>query len=189
VGSSGFRVAATLNYRPGEVICEVGSEREEGSTSFLACVAPVVSIDVDPAASARAGLIANVAAICGRAEDVARDWGDRVGRPVRFAWLDGHDWPYDHHRDEDYEWQRAEYEARGQEWTQAASRASHLEIADGLRPWFAPGAIAAFDDTWYEAGEYRGKGGAAVPLLLRHGFALVGVGDIYHGLAVLRAPG
>jgi hypothetical protein len=165
LGSSGFQLAADLQYLPGEVILEVGADRDEGSTPFLAGVGPlVVSVDADPGACVRVGYLDNVQPMQGLAEEVLVGWDT----PIRFAWLDGHDWPYD---GPDYPpgcWdeQERQYRARGQDYSKAASQASHLRIAELVADNIVPGGIIAFDDTWRSGSGWDGKGGTAVPYLL-----------------------
>lgn len=218
MGTSGYRRATTVWFQPGWVIVEVGFERdsggegsggedEGGSTTFLAGVGPPVHVfDVDPAQVQRARELdagrGIITAHLGRAEDALRGWQ----LPVGFAWLDGHDWPYQHAPVGTWDAQEREYLARGQEYSREASRASHLEVARLLQPHVPVGGVVAFDDTWELpspldptpgpaltgaqalTGEraWNGKGGAAVDYLLRCGFEVVETGDIYHGLTVTR---
>jgi hypothetical protein len=182
MGSSGFHCVSRVKFEEGEVILEVGSTREEGSTGYLARFAPVITIDPDEGAYNRAADIPNVTAVNDLAENVLARW---TGTPIRFAWLDGHDFPYSHHPDSDWEGQRQQYIARGQAYSQEASRESHLIISRYLMQYVPIGGIIAFDDTWLD-NDFDGKGGTAIPVLLANGFDLEEVGDIYHGLAVLR---
>lgn len=139
MGTTGYMYAAAVVFREGEVILEVGGGE---STRYLAMTGPpVVSVDVDHMAWTRARQIRNVEAHYGLAEDVLRGWT----RPIGFAWLDGHDWPYTGNPEHYYDHQRDGYERRGQEYSQEASRQSHLTITrlivEHLR-------VVAFDDTW-----------------------------------------
>lgn len=173
MGSGGYAAARWLDYQPGEVILEVGADRDEGSTPWLAQFGAsvgvsVVVVDVDQAACDRINDLFNVRAICGLAEQVLQDWA----QPIRFAWLDGHDWPYEGPEYPPGCWdnQRDEYLARGQEYSQAASQASHLRIAELIADRVVLGGVVAFDDTWWLGQDWDGKGGTAVPYLLNRGF-------------------
>lgn len=181
-----------VELQDGEVIFEVGSSREEGSTGYLAKFARVISVDIDPNATARVRDIPNVSAINDLAENVIARW---TGTPIRFAWLDGHDWPYSHHPDSDWEGQRRDYTARGQAYSQQASQMSHLEITMHLAGYVPKGGIIAYDDTWHgitaieepRDEEWSGKGGTAVPWLIKQdGWILEQAGDIYDGLVIMR---
>lgn len=165
MGSWGYTLAAGLEYQPGEVILEVGADRDEGSTPFLAKIGPpVVVVDVDPWACMRVRGLGNVVALHGLAEQVLVGFPN----PIRFAWLDGHDWPYDGPEYPPGCWdeQERQYRERGQEYSQAASQASHLRIAELIAGSVVRGGIVAFDDTWQTGDGWDGKGGTAVPHLL-----------------------
>lgn len=141
MGTTGYRHAEVVTYRPDEVILEVGSG-DGVSTSYLATVGPpVVTIDVERSSYERVAALPNVDAYHGYAEDVLLDWN----RPIGFAWLDGYDWPYTGNTDEYYVEQYCRYSRRGYTLSQTESRRSHLDvvelIADHTR-------VIAFDDTW-----------------------------------------
>lgn len=197
VGTDGYTHAYDVDYSVGAVILEVGATRDSdgaidgGSTAFLTTVGPPVHvIDVDPTQVERVRYLTNVTTHVGLAEDVLTTWT----LPVGFAWLDGHDWPYEHAPLGTWDAQEREYLARGQAYSREASRASHLAIVELLEPHVVTGGIVAFDDTWILPSVldptpppgWNGKGGAAVPYLLNHGFTVIEQGDIYHGCVVLR---
>lgn len=199
MGSRAYTIAGTLTYEPGDVILEVGSERGEGSTAYLASVGPVVwTIDVDPDRLSLIEVAArtrNVNGIMARAEDWLRHWVDvdpDGPHPIRFAWLDGHDWPYDGQSvAEAADYERL-YRSRGQVYSRAASALSHRRIAEAIAGYVPPGGVIAIDDTWVDVTpdgvlHSTGKGGTAVPWLLTEGFELdpdLQVADC----AVLRRP-
>lgn len=194
MGTNGYQRAADIHYPPGAVILEVGVERDsvdEGSTTFLARVGPEVHVvDVEQTQVERARAIPNVVAYWGRAEEVLLNWT----LPIGFAWLDGHDWPYQHAPAGMWDAQESEYLARGQAYSRDASLISHLAIAKLIEPYVVLGGVVAFDDTWElpsvldptPAPGWNGKGGTAVPYLLERGFVVEETGDIYHGLVLLR---
>lgn len=193
VGTQGYKLAAGVAYTPDSVILEVGVERDSdgtGSTTFLASVGPrVFVIDVDEEQFKRACSIDNVVPLLGLAESVLRTWTV----PIGFAWLDGHDWPYEHAPAGMWDAQEREYHERHQAYSRDASRASHLTIAKLIAPHVIPGGVVAFDDTWRlpsvldptPGPGWNGKGGAAVPYLLEQGFTIINSGDIHHGHVVM----
>jgi len=139
LGTTGFNYAGAVRYRPDEVILEVGSGE---STFHLAEVgSPVVTIDVNAVTANWVSTLDNVEVRHGRAEDVLRDWN----RPIGFAWLDGHDWPYTGNLPGYYHDQRVHYESTGLPYSQDASRRSHLAVA---RLIVDHARVIAFDDTW-----------------------------------------
>lgn len=194
MGTHAYQLAATVRYPDDAVILEVGVERDSdghGSTTFLAGVGPRVHvIDVDPGQVARAREIPNVTAHLGLAETVLRSWI----APIGFAWLDGHDWPYQHAPAGMWDAQEREYHERDQAYSREASRESHLVVARLIAEHVVPGGLVVFDDTWAlpsvldptPGPGWNGKGGAAVPYLLENGFELVVYGDIHYGHVVTR---
>jgi hypothetical protein len=96
VGSGAYRRAADLTYEPGDCILEIGAERGEGSSTFLAKIAvdhgiKLISIDPDPH---RAHGYTGDELIQARAEDALSNWD---GPHPRFVYADGADWPYSWH--------------------------------------------------------------------------------------------
>lgn len=168
VGSASYTIAGALTYRPGDCILEVGTERGEGSTAYLREFAQqrgaeFVTVDPDPER-------AQFGAVSARAEDYLEDW--QHGH-IRFAYLDGFDWPYSWHLSDpqamrDYS---AQYAAWGAEFSQEASAESHLAIARHLCRLGAD--VIVLDDTWFSPRGWQGKGGTAVPYLIGNGFYVV----------------
>jgi hypothetical protein len=175
VGSHAYEYASQLSYQPDDCLLEVGSG--PASSAYLAELASqtkvaFVSVDVDPVVSEYAARHASATAVTARAEDVLRDW--HAPPWVRFAWLDGYDWPYEFFAGT--AGQRAAYASRGEQITQAASAASHLAIVQCLHPLTRPNAVVALDDTWLldEPGAVAdGKGKTAVPYLTSLGWRVL----------------
>lgn len=194
MGTYAYQLARTVKYPEGAVILEVGVERDSegtGSTTFLADVGPLVYvIDADPEQFKRACMIPNVVPFLGLAEDVLRTWS----APIGFAWLDGHDWPYEHAPAGMWDAQEREYHERHQAYSREASRASHLTVAQLIASHVVPGGLVVLDDTWAlpsvldptPGPGWNGKGGAAVPYLLDNGFEVLTYGDIRYGHVVTR---
>jgi hypothetical protein len=194
VGTNGYQRAADVAYTPDSVILEFGVERDSdgnGSTTFLSRVGPRVHVvDIDFGQVARARQLSNVTAYFGPAEEILVGWDI----PIGFAWLDGHDWPYEHAPVGMWDAQEREYLARGQAYSREASRASHLAVAQLIEAHVIPGGVVILDDTWElpsvldptPGPGWNGKGGTAVPFLLTRGFTVEESGDIYHGFVALR---
>lgn len=194
MGTYAYQLATAVKYPDEAVILEVGVERDSdgaGSTTFLAGVGPRVHvIDVDPSQVERAREIPNVSAYLGSAEQVLRDWDT----PIGFAWLDGHDWPYEHAPAGMWTAQAREYHARNQAYSREASRESHLAVAQLIAPHVVSGGLVVFDDTWRlpsvldptPGPGWNGKGGTAVPYLLENGFEVLTYGGIHYGHVVTR---
>lgn len=177
MGSQAYHVAALLQYGADDCILEIGAQRGEGSTAFLAQIAievdvPLYSIDPDP--RRREEYPAGGTLITGKAEDVLAHW-DR--EHPRFTYADGADWPYSWNLDKPKE--MAEYNDLYSQWggelSQQYSARAHLAAANQLHRLSRPGDIVLFDDTWshQDLGVWIGKGMTAVPLLLLYGWRLV----------------
>lgn len=169
MGSKAYRIAGDLTYEPRDVILEVGTDGGEGSTAYFASLAVTrdldfVSIDPDPD---------RTPTIVAKAEDVLVTW-DRG--PIRFAYLDGADWPYSWHFADPQLMQsyNERYARWGGELSQGYSADSHLQIVKLLSDLCTPEASILFDDTWYEPriANWWGKGMTAVPYLQDHGWTL-----------------
>lgn len=177
MGSSAYRIADEIDYERGQCLLEVGAERGEGSTAFLVDVAQrkgmqLFSIDPDPDALDRVGNL-KTHLIIDQAENVLSDW--QFNR-IRFAWIDGADWPYSWHERPDGEHHQAWLAQRevakrwGGDVTREFSATSHLKIAKYLRGCVAYDAHVIFDDTWWQprSERWQGKGMYAVPYLVQH---------------------
>lgn len=167
------------SFGPGECAIEIGSERGEGSTAYLAAYcqslgAPFLSVDFSKGAYERARVISGVTAFCEKAERFLTETLPALGLKVRFAYLDNFDWIWK--ACEGAAWiqdQIEGYAAMGLTMNNANSQEAHLRQSELLLPYFAVGAVILFDDTWQRPDrEFDGKGGTAVPFLLRQGFQL-----------------
>ncbi len=162
-----------------ECLLEIGSSQtyDAGSTGYLAEAARhygrlLYSIDVDQDASKRAH-DAGAIAYHDNAEHILWRWQIPPFPWVRFAWIDGWDWPYSWLTPEHRNWavQQAKYAALGMEITEEASARSHLIIAKHLHDITHDKSLVIFDDTWLGTESnpgWHGKGQSGVPWLLRH---------------------
>ena len=159
-------------------LVEVGTTREklpgQGSTVALAALAaelglPFITIDVDPANTeqARADLAPypGAEAVTARGEDFLRSFD----KPVVAAYLDAFD--IQHGKHSAYRIDRYRL-LLGTEITNEGASAMHLACAEALVPRMVPGGLIVIDDTWVDRDGYAGKGGTAVPALLRKGFLI-----------------
>lgn len=151
------------------LVIEVGTERGGGSTATIGHWANehgyrFVSIDVDPS---QRGSLDGVEYVTALAEDYLADLTPECN--LRFAYLDGFDWPYPESilSRRELEIYERMYEHLDLHLTAAASQQSHLDIARHLDRLMPAGTIV-FDDTWFDQDQrtWDGKGGTAVPFLL-----------------------
>jgi len=158
----------------GSLMFEVGSERGGGSTELLAawareCGAIFISVDIDPA-QAIAGPTGVIHAVSSAEEFTSALVPDCE---LRFAYLDGFDWPYPPEILDPGElrWYEQHYASLGLALTAVNSQASHLAVAREIHRVTYEGAVVVFDDTWKHE-EWDGKGGTAVPFLLENGWVI-----------------
>ena len=187
MGARAYRLLAEYEPDPGAVV-EVGSERGEGSTAWLAAWARshrcrFYSADIDPDTHARARQLTDGARLCEGATLIRRL------ALVSVAYLDGFDWTPD-----DPFFQIDGYVARyrelGYELTNANAQAAMLEEAQETADRATRRCAVICDDTWQTGpAAWDGKGGRAVPYLLDHGFrqvAQAGPGGDSLGFVMVR---
>ncbi len=165
MGGHGFVLADTVEFNPGEIIFEAGSEfTRESSTSYLMRVAAARGVD----------FVSSDRFTDGRdAVDFLRyGWPDEKRR-IKFAYLDSWDWPYSNMDRNHLADAVARYAGMGLELTEDASAGHHYHLAKEVHRLSAPDAMIVFDDTWIEEGGIPdGKGRDAVPWLISHGWTL-----------------
>lgn len=156
---------------PGCLI-EIGSERGEGSTAFLADYAQqhglrFLTADIDPASHAAAAKITTGARLMS-----GRDLLKRLRSKVSVAYMDGFDWiPEGLEREDWIQEQRDRYRQLGYELENRNSRNEHLAEAQLIARRATERCVVICDDTWRN-GDWHGKGGLAVPYLLTQGFTV-----------------
>lgn len=164
--------------RPGTVI-EIGTTREklpgQGSTVILAGLAarlglPFMTVDMDPANTEQA--LADLAGIPGARAVTAKgeDFIATIDQPILAAYLDAFDIQHGQHSEYRIDRYR---QFLGTEITNEAAAQMHLACAEALVPRLMPGGLIVIDDTWMEGERFAGKGGTAVPALLRRRFKIV----------------
>lgn len=172
MGARAYRYLSLYEPAPGCLI-EIGSERGEGSTEFLAAYAELHSLrfyttDIDPDAYEAAKRLTDGASL-GSGEDMLI----HLDGPISVAYMDGFDWIPRHHESEP--WiadQRARYTQLGFELNNEICQQTHLREAQLIAKRATNRCVVIVDDTWTEA-NWTGKGGLAVPYLLDHGFTVV----------------
>lgn len=166
-------------------VVEIGADSpifQEGSTPFFAHFCreqklPFYSIDFDVQAYNRIKEVEGVRAFNMKGEDFLRNEFPTFGQKIAFAYLDNYDWIYDRHHSSPPVWMdrmRNGYEKYGYDLNNEKSQESHLLQAIEVERLKADVCVVIFDDTWQEEdGTFNGKGGAALPYLLSHGFELL----------------
>jgi hypothetical protein len=196
-GASAYHLLSDLADELDSVgaIVEVGSDRGEGSTSFLSALAnrthrPFFSVDFS-----EEGFL-NARAACGSCahQGMGEQWledeegfaaaaaaeaglrGGQTQQLVALAYLDNYDWTYPWTKTMSYKLQQhKDYQEQGLALSNAASQETHLRQAMAVEKRCSARCFVLFDDTWPGAapGLYNGKGGRAVGFLLAKGFEVV----------------
>jgi hypothetical protein len=173
-----------------EVILEIGSDRWEGSTAYLAAMAHLYNshlhtVDVNPDSARRLKrLLTYPLDTCytfheNTGESLTSMWSVVTGgKTIRVLYLDNFDWDWEVGTNGDMiTEQKAWYLKQGLEMTNINSQVSHLTQAINLTPWFTRKSIIAIDDTYLYNGIFIGKGGAVVPYLMTQGFDVIKIHD------------
>lgn len=162
---------------PDQGIVEIGSDRWEGSTRYLAELADryssmLYTVDINPEATNRlqriipTDLSKSYLAICACGEDWAAHWAEH-GRTIKVLYLDNFDWNWDVEQVNNIISQQQEwYQTQGLEFSNLACQIAHMKQFLLLEPFMASNAIVCIDDTYLINGTYTGKGAAIVVYLL-----------------------
>jgi hypothetical protein len=172
-----------------DVIIEIGSDREAGSTLHLAKLAKenaarFITVDVDSQTTMRAETIIKE---IDQAHKAVNDYGEvflaSFNEPVKLVYLDAFDLPGDWHSEE----VRENYSSRNIELTLENCYKMHLECARAIIDNVPAGGFVCFDDVnpvdaqdnmiFRRVGkrhmEWSGKGKTAIPFLLKNGFEVI----------------
>lgn len=172
MGARAYRLLALYEPAPGALV-EVGSERDEGSTAYLAPYAKTHGLrfytaDIDPEVYEVARRITDGARLCSGRELLKRL------RTISIAYLDGFDWiPRGHESERWITNQARRYRTLGYELTNDTCQREHLEEAHLVAQKAAKRCVVICDDTFQTSEGWSGKGGLAVPYLEIAGFRVV----------------
>lgn len=161
----------TLNYdhldryldwlEPNAVFVEIGSDRGNGSTPFLADLAAryntiLHTVDVEHLRRSRNDR-PNIVWHRGRGSEWADKVWPSIGLKIALLFLDNQDWIY--HSDCK---------------SNHLSQQEHLEQIKFLLPWLSSVAVIGCDDTYMtnEHGTWTGKCALGIPLMLAQGFEI-----------------
>jgi hypothetical protein len=178
------------NIKEDEVILEIGSDRWEGSTAYLAAMAHLykshlhtVDVNLDTARRLKQ-LLAYPLDACytfheSTGESLTSMWAVATGgKNIRVLYLDNFDWDWEVGTNGDMIAEQKEwYRRQGMEMSNINSQVSHLTQMINLMPWINARSIIAIDDTYLYNGVFIGKGGAVVPYLLTQGFKVIKIHD------------
>lgn len=181
MGAAAYRVLEQYaDVANDECVLEIGSERGEGSTLWLAefCAERGITfhtVDIDPGVHAMAEAVISRFETCfahlGAGEDFLPD------KKIRFAYLDSFDCIPDGYEEADFiADQRSRYKELGLGFGNRASAKSHLAQARLVNEHAASRCAVLIDDTSFTGSRWVGKGSSAMPYLEKQGFELSDLG-------------
>jgi hypothetical protein len=161
-----------------EIIVEIGSDNNEGSTEFFDSLGyEFHSVDVLADASRRLSHLQNTNWHIVPSGSVWASYSlPKLNKEIKVLYLDNYDWANPGPTANKI---KAEYACRKVDWSNLGSQVEHLHQIIGCFPYMAPQSIVICDDTPMveHHGTYTGKCGAVVPFLLVHGFKVVHAGN------------
>lgn len=175
MGSKLYTLAERFPIKPGSSIVEIGSERGEGSTSFLTKVAidnhvvfhsvDIIDRGLKDTDSFKFHHMSGESFV----KSVLTSFQERVA----VLYLDNFDWQWAHDKGGNaYEAQIAEYASLGLVMSNINSTLAHLKQLLAVEPYMADEALVVCDDTYFDNGldAYVGKGAGVVYYLLARGW-------------------
>lgn len=174
-----FHLAKCLQQiEPDSIFLEIGSDRGEGSTKFLADLAQrhgtaLHTVDID---KQKTNAIEHSSIVwhTGKGSKWSKTEYPKIGKKISLLYLDNFDWNYwvgakDHWVQE----QIIEYKEKFDiEMNNENSQQEHLEQTINLLSWLSDSAIVLCDDTFQIDGKWDGKCGLVVPYLQQFGFCV-----------------
>lgn len=180
MGAQAYKIIEKYQqYLQGDII-EIGSERGEGSTSFFHQFATkqqlhFYSVDMEAASYNNAHRIIGECAYHMRGEDFLQQHYGNKNAKITFAYLDNFDFIYPYIEGSAMVAKQIKtYEKNGLTMNNDNSKQAHLTQANIIMQHYAAKfCYLLFDDTYInDDNAFDGKGGLAVPMLLRHGWIL-----------------
>lgn len=168
---------------PGECVVEIGSERGEGSTAWLAdfCHKRAINfytVDVDPLVHETAVKTVDGYRCCSAHLGPGEEFLPGLKEKIRFAYLDAFDCiPAGFEKEPFIDFYTRRYEELGlRAMTNENSARSHLALTRLVVKRAASRCAILIDDTDLTDGGWLGKGRLAAPFLSRKGFLVEDVG-------------
>jgi hypothetical protein len=173
---------AQLSYNQDrDMILEIGSDQNEGSTEFFNGLSvnweiPFYTVDVVIEPQRR---LAHLDHIIWQVE-TGSVWTKKIlptlGKQIKVLYLDNYDWS---NPGPNADTIRTSYAFRNVDWSNLGSQIEHLHQMVNCMPYMADQSLIICDDTPLvdHSGTYTGKCGAVVPYLLCNGYRIVYTGN------------
>lgn len=167
--------------KPNQLILEIGSDRDEGSTQDLAAIArevdaKFITVDVSDYAQKTINDPTIEFVVCDSGSNWCRDIFSRLTYRIKILYLDNFDWIWDER--EIPPWiqnQIVEYRKRGVTMNNVNCVQEHFAQFLYCYPRLEKECLVVVDDTWLDPqhGVYIGKCGMIVHYLLHFGFKIL----------------
>lgn len=174
---------AQLSYdQDRDMILEIGSDQNEGSTEFFNALAcnheiPFYTVDVVDVGQHK---FAHLEEIVWQITNSGSNWAKTVlptlNKQIKVLYLDNYDWgnpgPF-------ADTIKIRYAERNVSWSNIDSQTEHIAQMINCLPYMAEQSLVVCDDTPLveHSGTYTGKCGAVVPLLLANNYTVVYSGN------------
>ena len=182
----------TKNIQPFSVFVEIGSDRWEGSTEFLANLAAerntvLHSVDINSSASDRINN-PSIKWHVGSGSTWCQQYSANIGKRIGLLYLDNFDYDWDINQvNKMIQDQKIEYlNNYGVTMNNQTCQIEHMKQFIALTPWLASQCIVMFDDTYRYNDCWIGKCGPAVVYLLALGFEIVRDEEREFGIIMIR---
>lgn len=161
-----------------DIIVEIGSDQNEGSTSFFDNISkkysiPFYSVDVQEESMNRLLDLKNTV---WEIYESGSYWAENIlptlNKKIKVLYLDNYDWT---NPGPEQDRVKLLYAERNVEWSNMGSQVEHLHQMIGCLPYMSDQSIIICDDTPLQehSKTFIGKCGAVVPYLLIYGYKIV----------------
>jgi hypothetical protein len=168
--------------RTTDIILEIGSDQNEGSTEFFNGLSvnwemPFYTVDVIDEPQHR---FTHLDHIIWQVSEGGAVWTKSVlptlGKQIKVLYLDNYDWSNPGPNADNI---KTNYARRNVEWSNIGSQVEHLAQMINCMPYMSAESLVICDDTPLvdASGTYTGKCGAVVPYLLCNGYKIVYAGN------------
>lgn len=173
-----------------DIIVEIGSDRNEGSTTFFDGYSkdlgiPFYSVDIEDDAKKRLTSLKHTNWEIASGSVWTKEVLPTLQKKIKVLYLDNFDWNHNPTVPTDTGFVEL-YAKHGISWTNLNCVAEHLQQMINCLPYMAEQSIIICDDTPYQehSGIYIGKCSAVIPLLVTNGYTIVHSAD--NGVVLIR---
>lgn len=162
------------NFNDGDIILEIGSDREDGSTQYFANLGPELhTVDVDSSASQRLSHL-NAHFHVAEGSEWCATHLPKLDCAIGLVYLDNFDYIWDVTDIKPYIQEQMDQYLKQYNiiMDNTNCQIEHLRQTMLIYPYLTDQAVVVYDDTYTYNGCWIGKGGAGVTWLLANGFQI-----------------